>query len=170
MYDRAILIIRNPLDAFISKMNSNFTFSHVEHGSYEQWMKIDMPRLYLDHFFVYWKKFHEEILDHYVIPNDGRLNGAVYNDIHIVEYSELKSDVIGTTTKIVNFLGLPMTNYIEECILKNQDGFHKRITKISWQDYLIKMGKIDQDVVQLSKKTYNEFVQKLNKKVFSVVN
>ena len=167
MYDRAILIIRNPLDAFIAKMNSEFTFSHAEHGSYEQWMKIDMHQFYLGNFFLYWKKFHEEILDHYVIPNDGRLNGAVYNDIHIVEYSELKSDLIGQITKIVNFLGLPMTNYIEECILKNQDGYHKRLKKNSWKDYLIKIGKIDQDVIQLSMKTYNEFVQKLNKKIIT---
>ena len=166
MYDRAILIIRNPLDAFIASVNLGATSSHVEHGSYEQWMKIDMQKL--DNFFLYWKKFHEEILDHYIIPNDGRLNGAMYNDIHIVEYSELKSDLIGQITKIVNFLGLPITNYIEECILKNQDGFHKRPKKISWQDYLIKMGKIDQDVVQLSKDTYNEFVQKFNKKIYNL--
>ena len=61
-----------------------------------------------------------------------------------------------------------MINYIEECILKNQDGFHKRLKKISWKDYLIKIGKIDQDVIQLSKKTYNEFVQKLNKKNYNL--
>ena len=166
MYDRAILIIRNPLDAFIASVNLGATSSHVEHGSYEQWMKIDMQKL--DNFFLYWKKFHEEILDHYIIPIDGRLNGAMYNDIHIVEYSELKSDLIGQITKIVNFLGLPMTNYIEECILKNQDGFHKRLKKFLWKDYLIKIGKIDQDVIQLSKKTYNEFVQKLNKNIYDL--
>ena len=69
-YDRAILVIRNPLDAFIAYMNWRLTFSHKEHGSYNQWMEIDIEDLYLNNFFTYWKKFHQEILDQYLISNE----------------------------------------------------------------------------------------------------
>ena len=166
-YDRAILIIRNPLDAFIAYMNWRLTFSHIEHGSYNQWMEIDIEDLYLNNFFTYWKKFHQEILDQYLISNEVKLNGAVYNELHMVEYAKLRADLIGEVTNIVNFLGLPMTSYIKACLLKNSDGFHKRLHNISWTDSLIEMGKIDQSLFQMSKLSYEEFVlkfkQKLNK-------
>ena len=58
--------------------------------------------------------------------------------------------------------------YLMQFLLNNQDGFHKRLKKNSWKDYLIKIGKIDQDAIQLSMKTYNEFVQKLNKKIYNL--
>ena len=149
-------------------MNLWITDSQVENGSYDQWMKIDVQDLYLNKFFTYWKKFHEEILDQYLVSNEVKLNGASYNELHMVEYSKLKSDLIGEVTKIVNFLGLPMTKYIEECILKNPDGFHKRVNNFSWTDYLIKMGKIDQSVIQLSKRSYDEFIQKFKQKLINM--
>ena len=145
-------------------MNLGLTDSHLESASYEQWMEIDMHDLYLDKFFIYWKKFHEEILDHYIVSNE-----LANNKFHMVEYSELKNDIIGEVKKIVNFLGLPMmTKYIEECILKNPDGFHKRSNNFSWTNYLIKMGKIDQSVIQSSKTSYEEFVQKFKQKLIKM--
>ena len=142
-------------------MNLWITESHVEHGSYDQWEGIDMQDRYLNKFLIYWKKFHEEILDHYLLANE-----LANNKFHMVEYSELKYDIIGEVKKIVNFLGLPMmTKYIEECILKNPDGFHKRLHNISWTDSLIKMGKIDQSLIQLSKRSYEEFVKKFKQKL-----
>ena len=149
-------------------MNLGLTDSHLESASYEQWMEIDMQDLYLDKFFTYWKKFHEEILEYYVVSNEVKLYVGAYNELHMVEYSELKSDLIGEVTKIVKFLGLPMTRYIEECILKNPDGSHKRLKNISWTDYLIKMGKIDQSFIKLSKRAYEEIVQKFKNKLIKM--
>ena len=163
-YDRAILIIRNPLDAFIATMNLWITESHVEHGTYDQWEEIDMQDHYLNKFLIYWNKFHEEILDHYLVSNE-----PANNKLHMVEYSELKYDLIGEVKKIVKFLGLPMmTKYIKECILKNPDGYHKRPNYFSWTNYLIQMGKIDQSVIQSSKMLYEEFVQKFEQKLIKM--
>ena len=163
-YDRAILIIRNPLDAFIATMNLWITGSHVEHGSYDQWEGVDMQDRYLNKLLIYWKKFHEEILDHYFVSNE-----LSNNKFHMVEYSELKYDIIGEVKKIVNFLGLPMmTKYIEECILKNPDGFHKRSNNFSWTNYLFKRGKIDKSVIWSSKTSYEEFVQKFKQKIIKI--
>ena len=90
--------------------------------------------MYLDKFFIYWKTFHEEILEYYFIPEKLKLKNVAYNELHLVEYSKLKSDVIGEVTKIVNFLGLPMTKFIEDCLMKNRDGFYKRSHNFSWKD------------------------------------
>ena len=121
--------------------------------------------MYLDKFFIYWKTFHEEILEYYLIPEKGKLKNVAYNELHLVEYSNLKSDVIREVAKIVKFLGLPMTKFIEDCLMKNQDGFYKRSNNFSWKEFLIKMGKIDQDVIQQSLVAYNEYVQKLKQKI-----
>ena len=153
------------MDAFISAMNLRLTYSHVEHASYNQWMELDIQDLYLNKFFMYWKKFHEQILDQYLISNEVKLNGAAYNELHMVEYAKLKTDLIGEVTNILSFLGLPMPKHIEECILKNPDGFHKRLNNISWTDNLIKMGKIDQSLIELSKRSYEEFVKKFKQKL-----
>ena len=139
--------------------------SIVEQGTSEQWMEINVQKMYLDRFFIYWKTFHEEILEYYLIPEKVKLKNVAYNELHLVEYSNLKSDVIGEVAKIVKFLGLPMTKFIEDCLMKNHDGFYKRSHNFSWKEYLIKMGKIDQDVVQQSLVAYNDYVKKLKQKI-----
>ena len=77
-------------------MNLRLTYSHVEHASYNQWMELDIQDLYLNKFFMYWKKFHEQILDQYLISNEVKLNGAAYNELHMVEYAISRADIILT--------------------------------------------------------------------------
>ena len=107
---------------------------------------------YENQIFPYWKKFHQKILDEYE------------KELLLVEYENLKADFIGELTKVVTFLGLPMTENIKECIRKNPDGLYKRPKpKTSLKDLLIKSGKLQRGHEKLSKQTYKQMVKKIKK-------
>ena len=107
---------------------------------------------YENQIFPYWKKFHQKILDEYE------------KELLLVEYENLKADLIGELTKVVTFLGLPLTENIKECIRKSPDGLYKRPKpKQSLKDLLIKSGKLQRGHVKLSKQTYKQMVKRIKR-------
>ena len=107
---------------------------------------------YENQIFPYWKKFHQKIIDEYK------------NELLLVEYENLKADFIGELTKVLTFLGLPMTENIKKCIRKNPDGLYKRPKpKQSLKDLLIKSGRLQKAHEKLSNQTYKQMVKRIKK-------
>ena len=157
VYDRAILLIRNPLDAFIAEFNRDFTRSNTAIVPIEKWLELDVYDIYENQLLRYWKKFHQQILDEYK------------NELILVEYEALKSNVIGELTKVMKFLGLPMTDAIKECIRNNPDGLYKRPKpKETLKEMLVRNGKLQNGHIKLSNHAYQEMVKLIKTKIRSI--
>ena len=159
VYDRAILLIRNPLDAFIAEFNRDFTKSNTAIVPIEKWLEIDIYDSYENQFLTFWKKFHKQIIDEYK------------NELILVEYEALKSNVIGELTKVMKFLGLPMTDAIKECIRDNPNGLYKRPKyKENWKEMLVRNGKLQNGHIKLSNHAYEEMVKLLKTKIRTITS
>ena len=117
---------------------------------------IDVYDVYENQLLTYWKKFHQQILDKYK------------NELILVEYEALKTNLIGELTKVMKFLGLPMTDDIKECIQNNPDGLNKRPKpKENLKETLVRNGKLQKGHIKLSNHAYQEMVKLIKTKKFS---
>ena len=122
-FDRALVIIRNPLDAAISEFN-RLQFSRKHGGNIISLLANNYLPLqtFLDENFAkhfnlvmdYWMKFHNMVLKYCT------------NNCHIVVYEDLKSNLINEMKDILNFLGFSMNETIKECLESNSGGKYKR--------------------------------------------
>ena len=159
VYDRAILLIRNPLDASIAEFNRDFTKSNTAIVPIEKWLEIDVYDVYENQLLTYWKKFHQQILDKYK------------NELILVEYEALKTNLIGELTKVMKFLGLPMTDAIKECIRNNPDGLNKRPKpKENLKETLVRNGKLQKGHIKLSNHAYQEMVKLIKTKIRAITS
>ena len=150
--ERAILVIRRPLECFFSEMNRQLsspyeylTFAPIEAFDSQK----DLDDLFLNDMFPKWKLFHTRILREYKKP------------LLIVEYKNLKGNVIKEMTRILNFLGFEMTQDIKQCIQENTVRPFQRPKRPKHEvDELMK--RIRKENIDLYDKTYDEIVKSLS--------
>ena len=83
----------------------------------------------------------------------------------------MKSNVIGELTKVMKFLGLPMTDAIKECIRNNPDGLYKRPKpKETLKEMLVRNGKLQNGHIKLSNHAYQEMVKLIKTKIRSITS
>ena len=113
-FERAILLIRNPLNAIISYFNDYHTHDKNAYANLEVYTG--------DHFFTKeafirleeWQHFHDVVLQNYNQP------------LLVVQYEQLKSNYLSEMEKIFKFLGLNMNEDLESCLLEESIGHFKR--------------------------------------------
>ena len=152
-YDRGIVIIRNPLDAFIAEMSRVISGSNVEQGTYDDWAAADIEDLYGNLLLPYWTKFHQKIIDKFK------------HELYVVEYKALKSNPIEEISKLVDFLGLPMSEKIKKCLSEDSNGTYKRSKKVDMKKWAIENGLLNPEHETQSKPLYKKMVKKLKKRV-----
>ena len=91
MFDRAIVIIRNPLDAAISEFNRHqFTTKHQ--GNNISLANAYLPlQTFLDENFA---KYFTQFMDYWMAFHNKVLKYCTKNNCHIVAYEDLKSNLI----------------------------------------------------------------------------
>ena len=146
---RAVLIVRNPLNCFMSELNRMLVGSCLKYAPLEKVNKIkDLNSLFFEKMFPAWMSFHHKILHEFHRP------------LLLIEYEELKINVVWELTKVLRFLDQQMNDPIAKCILQNQSGPYKRPKRPKEEEMLIQ-DKIDKNHVKLYTKSYNEIVKKL---------
>ena len=114
MFEKGILIIRNPLDCFIAEYNRVLQ-NHFEYAPLRKWNEIeDIDEFFFNYMFPKWMELHENIIKTYKNP------------LHVVEYESLKKDPIRILSEILGFLNIEMTEGTRKCLSDDHDGpFHR---------------------------------------------
>ena len=114
-FEKAIILIRNPLNATMSAFNDlrtdktkNTYASLYEFEKFNYAYEV-FPRLYQT-----WQNIYDSILQDYEHP------------LLVVEYENLKRDFIFEMERILSFLGFDMTPEVRSCLLKDSIGDYKR--------------------------------------------
>ena len=114
-FKKAILLIRNPLNAIMSTFNDlridkrkNTYASLYEFEKFNYAYEV-FPRLYRT-----WQNIYDSVLQDYEHP------------LLVVEYEKLKRDFIFEMERILSFLGFDMTPEVRSCLLKDSIGDYKR--------------------------------------------
>ena len=114
VYDRAILLIRNPLDSFISEFNRLLRNS-FENAPIDEWNLIqDLDSRFLNKMYPKWHEFHENILVNFTKP------------LLIIEHNSLEENIIEEMSRVMKFLKLEITEETKTCLSKNPIGPYKR--------------------------------------------
>lgn len=114
VYERAILLIRNPLDSFISEFNRLLRNS-FENAPIEDWNQIqDLDSRFLNKMYPRWHEFHENILVNFTKP------------LLIIEHNSLQENAIGEMSRVMKFLNLDIADETKTCLSKNLIGPYKR--------------------------------------------
>ena len=110
-YDQIILIVRDPIEQAMSPsnfMSETDTFVHAE-----------APLKYLDDVYFektvdFWTQWHQDVIE-------------IYQDkICVINFNELEKNLLENLEPCVEYLGFRLSSALKKCILKNQEGFHRR--------------------------------------------
>ena len=125
-FEKAIVLIRNPLDASMAEFNRVFSnYDQKGHSDMELFELLNFSKLFQEADLPQWMEFHETILKDYK------------NKMHVVQYEKLKTNLIEEMKKILGFLGYTMTKEIEFCLKSNFDGNFKRKERPEEEIYTI---------------------------------
>ena len=114
-YERAILLLRNPLNAIISYFNDYHTHDKNGYASLEVYKEDNIFTKEAFIRFEEWKHFHDMVLQNYKKP------------LLVIQYEQLKSNYLGEMEKIFKFLGFSnLSEEIESCLLEESIGHFKR--------------------------------------------
>ena len=127
--------------------------SNVDQGTFDDWAAADIEDLYRNLLLPYWTKFHQRIIEKFK------------HELYLVEYKALKSNTVEEVSKLVKFLGLPMTEKIKNCLLEDINGSYKRSKKIDMKKWVIENNLLNADHERDSKPLYKRMVKKLKKKI-----
>ena len=153
-FKRAILLLRNPLNAIISYFNDYHTHDKNAYANLEVYTG--------DHFFTKeafirfeeWKHFHDVVLQNYKKP------------LLVIQYEQLKSNYLGEMEKIFKFLGFSnLSEEIESCLLEESIGHFKRKKRPKNENDEIDnyFSKAQLDVFH---KTYKKYLKNFQTKLF----
>ena len=151
--DRAILIIRNPLECFLSEVNRNLIapFEYFKYAPIEAFDHYkDLDDLFFNNMFPLWSTFHRRILTRFKKP------------LLVVEYQRLKTNLIEELTKVVEFLNHQMTEGIIRCIHEIKVGPFQRPRRPKHEVDEI-MKKIKKEHVDAFNQGYEIMVDKLKR-------
>ena len=114
-FKKAILLIRNPLNAIMSTFNDlridkrKNTYAYLYEFEKFNYAYEVFPRLYR-----IWQNIYDSVLQDYEHP------------LLVVEYEKLKRDFIFEMERTLLFLGFDMTPEVRSCLLKDSIGNYKR--------------------------------------------
>ena len=127
-YDRIVVIVRDPLETAFSP--SNFIKKDVHFLD----SKVPLEHLdvvsYLEKFMKIWENWHDDLL-------------KTYDDLCVINYGKLRKNLLEDLEPCINFLGFQMTSPLRNCILNNQEGYHKRRDK-DFQEWKFILDQIPQ--------------------------
>eukprot|EP00093_Oithona_nana_P005622 05622.XXX_290439_289796_1 [CDS] Oithona nana genome sequencing. len=117
-YDRALLLVRNPLHQILA-----FTDWKTRNLHNNTRLPLKFYQDFLDPFLnkhvELWQKWHERVLESFSAEN-----------ICVINYEDLRENVLEELQKCTQFLGFDIQNHIlQNCILQNQTGHHKRTAR-----------------------------------------
>ena len=154
-FDRAILLIRHPLNSLMSFFNDIFTKDKTTYASLEEYERRFKQDDVLSKGIQQWLKFHDVILEHYQSP------------LLVIQYEELKSNFVGEMEKILPFLGLDMTPEIASCLLEESVGHFKRKSRPQKEtDEIYKNFTTTQ--IEALNNTYKKYLKKFQNKVIDL--
>ena len=151
--DRAILIVRNPLECFLSEVNRNLItpFEYFKYAPIEAFdYYTDLDNLFFNDMLPLWTLFHQRILTRFKKP------------LLVIEYQKLKTNLIEEFTKIVEFLDHEMTEDITKCLQDIKVGPFQRPKRPKHEVDEI-MKKIKKEHVDAFNQVYEVMVDKLKR-------
>ena len=114
-FEKAILLIRNPLNAIMSEFNDLRTAKiNNTYALLYEFEKFNYSHEVFPRFYRTWQNTYDSVLQDYEHP------------LLVVEYEKLKSDFIFEMERILSFLGFDMTDKLKSCLLKDSIGDFKR--------------------------------------------
>lgn len=112
VFDKAILLVRNPFDAMLAEFNRQFG-GHIGHATTERFHKDNVWNSFVRRNSEGWYNFHIDWL-------------KFHKDMLIIFYSDLKTNLSEQVQRLANFLNVTMSPQILACSLKNSRGLFKR--------------------------------------------
>ena len=148
-YDRALLLVRNPLHQILA-----FTDWKTRNLHNNTRLPLKFYQDFLDPFFnkhvELWQKWHERVLESFSAEN-----------ICVINYEDLRENVLEELQKCTQFLGFDIQNHIlQNCILQNQTGHHKRTARPFGETQLI-LSFLSKKTRLKSDEIYEKTLQKL---------
>lgn len=124
-YDKAVLLIRNPFDAFQSEFNRQKSQPNHRHTGFadtevykHEWKSfVEIKQKFGEN----WYAFHKSWIEHY---KESR-------NIHIIFYEDLVKDTESELKKLLGFLAVDFTKKELKCTIENKEGLYHRPKKQS---------------------------------------
>ena len=114
-FEKAILLIRNPLNAIMSTFNDlRIDKRKNTYASLYEFEKFNYAYEVFPRFYRTWQNIYDSVLQDYEHP------------LLVIEYEKLKRDFIFEMERILLFLGFDMTPEVRSCLLKDSIGNYKR--------------------------------------------
>ena len=149
MFEKAILIIRNPLDCFIAEYNRVLQ-NNFEYAPLRKWNEIeDIDDFFFNYMFPKWMELHENIIKNFKNP------------LHVVEYESLKKDPVRTLAEILGFLNIEMTEGMRKCLSVDHDGPFYR-PKRPQKEMDVIFAKFSTENINIYNHSYKDIMTKLH--------
>ena len=113
IYQRAIIIIRHPLDAFISAFNHQMK-GKTDYPDLKIYEEINFSKQFLEVGLPDWIQFYDTILQDF------------NQNLYLVQYDKLKTNLLEEMRSILSFLGFDLNREIESCLRSDFNGKFKR--------------------------------------------
>ena len=152
IYQRAIIIIRHPLDAFMSAFNHQIK-GKTEYPDLKIYEDINFSKQFLEVGLPDWIKFHDIIL------RDDNQN------LYIVQYEKLKTNLLEEMRSILSFLGFDLKKEIESCLHLDFNGKFKRKNRPQEELYEI-YGNFTNKQFQEFDNIYEHYLQRFQNKQY----
>jgi len=128
-FDRVILLIRDPFDRLVSEWNRENSGSHTGSASLKSFSNKARWEKYVKNALNSWQEFYTFYYDNYQSENQ----------LHIVRYENLKSNLGLEMEKLMNFFNLEFDKNLESCVVEKQTGSFKRpSSNIDYKKFLTK--------------------------------
>ncbi|KAB7497816.1 WSCD family member [Armadillidium nasatum] len=114
IFSKAILLIREPVQSILAEFNRQ-SGGHIGHAPSDKY-KRDKGK--------YWEKFTRTKA---IVWMNTTLDWLQFEgSIHLVFYEDLISNLSDEMRRIINFLGVTVSDSDFSCMMKNKDGIYKR--------------------------------------------
>ena len=152
-YQKAILIIRHPLEAYMSAFSHGLV-TQTTYLDLEIFEATNFSQRFLEEGLPTWKHFHDTILEDYVQP------------LHFVPYEKLKTNLIEEMRRILIFLGFNLTKEVESCLRLDFEGKFKRKKRPQEELYSIYENFTNTQLEQFDA-IYEKYLQRFQTKITS---
>lgn len=144
VFDKAILLVRDPFDAMLAEFNRQFG-GHIGHASTERFHQDHVWSSFVKRNTEGWYNFHTDWL-------------KFQKDMLIVFYSDLKTNLRDQVQRIAEFLNVTMSPEILACSLKNSRGLFKR------ESYVLPFEPYNEEMVYAINRYKQVIMQKLRER------
>ena len=123
-YDRAILLIRDPFDAFLAEFHRRYSNSHTGFAPIEKFHEPCVKSMCQN--VTLWEDYIKVNLKNW----ESRCNYYIKNYapklVHVLRFENLKSDLEAEIQSLMDFLDLKFDKRLKKCIMEKQKGSFKR--------------------------------------------